>query len=127
MLHQVTEEVTKKVTHDIMAMLHDQVVHLRSPSNTPSPIGGRKSNCNSASDAIKRDYIDGHEATQDPDTVDLLIEPTPCSLVINPGGYQMEVARGQVFPQQTNLCSQPVMEHNVVVHIDYVHLSQPLR
>ena len=44
----------------------------------------------------------------------------------------MEVARGWVVPTQTELCSQPVMEHNVVVHIDYVHpehedrpLSQP--
>jgi len=55
---QVTEEVTKKITHDIMAMLRDQGVHLRSPSNTPSPVGGRKSSCASASDAVERDYID---------------------------------------------------------------------
>ena len=55
---QVTEEITKKVTSDIMAMLHDQGVHLRSPSNTPSPVGGRKSSCASASDAVERDYID---------------------------------------------------------------------
>ena len=33
----------------------------------------------------------------------------------------MEVARGRVFPAQTDLRSQPVMEHYVVVHIDYVH------
>ena len=95
---QVTEEITKKVTSDTMAMLHDQGVHLRSPSNTPSPIGGRKSSCASTSDVVKRDYFDGLEATLDLDTVDLLTEPTPCSLVINPRGYQMEVARGRVFP-----------------------------
>jgi hypothetical protein len=83
---QVIVEVTKKVTHDIMAMLRDQGVHLRSPSNTPSPIDGQKSSCASASDAVERDYFDGIEATPDPDTVDLLIEPTPCSLVINPRG-----------------------------------------
>ena len=128
----VTEQITKKVTNDIMAMLRDQGVHLRSPSNTPSPVGGRKSSCASASDVVERDYIDGLEATPDLDTVDLLIEPTPYSLVINPGGYQMEVARGRVFPAQTELCSQLVMEHNAIVHIDYVHpehedrpLSQP--
>ena len=46
---QVTEEVTKKITHDIMAMLRDQGMHLRSPSNTPSPVGGRKSSCASTS------------------------------------------------------------------------------
>jgi hypothetical protein len=39
---QVIVEVTKKVTHDIMAMLRDQGVHLRSPSNTPSPIDGQR-------------------------------------------------------------------------------------
>ena len=94
----VTEEVTKKVTHDIMAMLHDQGLHLRSPSNTPRPVGGRTSSCASASDAVDRDYIDRLEATPNPDTVDLLTEPTPCTLVINPRGYQMEVARGMVFP-----------------------------
>jgi len=83
----VIEEITKKVTNDIMAMLCDQGVHLRSPSNTPSPVGGRKSSCASASDAVERDYIDGLEATPDLDIVDLLTEPTPCSIVINTGGY----------------------------------------
>jgi len=130
---QVIEKITKKVTNDVMAILCDQGVHLRSPSNTPSPIGGRKSSCALASDAVERYYFDGLEATLDPDTVDLLTEPTPCSLVINPRSYQMEAARGRVFPAQTNLCSQPVMEHCAIVHIDYVHpkhedrpLSSPL-
>ena len=110
-----------------MAMLHDQGLHLRSPSNTPRPVGGRTSSCASASDAVDRDYIDRLEATQDLDTLDLLTEPTPCTLVINPRGYQMEVARGRVFPQQTDLCSQPVMEHYALVHIDYVHSEYPDR
>ena len=77
------EEITKKVTSDIMTMLRDQGVHLRSPSKTPSPIGGRKSSCALALDAVERDYINGLEATLDLDTVDLLTEPTLCSLVIN--------------------------------------------
>jgi hypothetical protein len=41
----------------------------------------------------------------------------------------MEVAKGRVFPQKTKLCSQPVLEHYVVVHIDYVypkHEDKPL-
>ena len=84
---QVTEEITKKVTNDIMAMLCDQGVHLRSPSNTLSPIGVRKSSCASTSDAVERDYFDGLEATPNLDTMDLLIELTLCSLVINLGGY----------------------------------------
>jgi len=120
---QVIEEITKQVTNDIMAMLHDQGVHLRSPSNTPSPIGGQKSSCALASDVVERDYFDGLEATPDPNTMDLLIELTPCSLVINPGGNQMEITRGRVFPAQTDLCSQPVMEHYAIVHINYVHLK----
>ena len=91
---QVIEEITKKVTNDIMAMLRDQGVHLRSPSKTPSPVVGQKSSCASASDVVERDYFDGLEATLDPVTVDLLTEPTPRILVINPGGYQIEVARG---------------------------------
>jgi hypothetical protein len=33
----------------------------------------------------------------------------------------MEVERGRVFPQQNELCSQPIMEHYAVIHIDYVH------
>ena len=90
--NQVIEEVAKKITHDIMAMMHDQGVHFKLPSNTSSPIGGRKSSYASASDAVDKDYFDGLEATLDLDNVDLLIEPTLCTLVINPGGYQMEVA-----------------------------------
>ena len=117
----VTEQITKKVTNDIMAMLRDQGVHVRSPSNTPSSVGGWKSSCASALDAVKRDYFDRLEATPNLDNVDLLTEPTPCSLVINPRGYQMEVARGHEFPAQIELCSQPVMEHNAIVHINYVH------
>ena len=41
----------------------------------------------------------------------------------------MEVARGRVFPQQSELCSQPVQEHYAIVHIDYVypeHEDRPL-
>jgi hypothetical protein len=35
----------------------------------------------------------------------------------------MEVAKGQMFPQKIELCSQPVLEHYVIVHIDYVYLE----
>jgi hypothetical protein len=119
---QVTEELREKVTNDVIVMLRDQgmdIRDIRSPTMTPSPIGGRKSSCASASGAA--DNYDGHEATPDPDTVDGLIEPTVCSQVMNPGGYQMEVARGQVFPGQTQLWSELVRENYAVVHIDYVH------
>ena len=33
----------------------------------------------------------------------------------------MEVARGRVFPLQSELCSEPVLDGYVVLHIDYVY------
>jgi hypothetical protein len=85
---QVIEELREKVTNDVIAMLRDQgmdIRDIRSPTMTPSPIGGRKSSYASASGAA--DNYDGHEATPDLDTVDDLIEPIVCSQVMNPGGY----------------------------------------
>ena len=66
-------------------------------------------------------YIDKLEATLDPDTMDLLTEPTPCTLVINPRGYQIGVARGRVFPLQSELCSKLVLDGYAIVHIDFVY------
>jgi len=95
-------------------------VHFRLPSNTPCP-GDQKSSRASASDAVDNVQFDRLEATLDPDTMDLLTEPTLCTLVINPRGYQMEVARGRVFPQQSELCSQPVQDGYAVVHVYFVY------
>ena len=36
----------------------------------------------------------------DLDSIDVLTDPTPCALLIYPGGYQIEVARGLVYPKQ---------------------------
>jgi hypothetical protein len=96
---QVTQEVTEKVTKDIMAMLREQGVHLSLPSKTPTFVGALKSSCASASIAVCNVQLDGLGGISYPNLVDLLIEPTLCTLVINPGGYQVEVARGRVFPQ----------------------------
>jgi hypothetical protein len=104
----VTQEVTKKVTQDIMALLREQGMHFRSPSNTPSPVGGRRSSCALASDALDNGQFNGPKVLPDPDTMDLLTEPTLCTLVINFGGNQMEVARAQVFPQQSELYSESI-------------------
>jgi len=51
-MSQVMQEVTAKVTKDIMDMLREQGVPLRLPSNTPTSVGGRQSSCASASDAV---------------------------------------------------------------------------
>ena len=37
----------------------------------------------------------------DLDSIDVLTDPTPCALLIYPGGYQIEVARGLFYPKQT--------------------------
>lgn len=108
-----------------MAMLHEQGVHLRSPSNTPSPVGGRKSCCASVSDAVDYGHLD--LPSPDLDIVDLLTEPTPCTLVVNPGGYQFEVARGVVYLAQSGLLSQPVLDGYAVVRVDYVNLDHTER
>ncbi|GJN34839.1 hypothetical protein PR202_gb23538 [Eleusine coracana subsp. coracana] len=66
---------------------------------------------------------DGYQEQRDldPDSIDRLSEPTPCSLVINPRGYQREVARGQVYPQQTILHTIPILDGYVVVKVEFVH------
>ena len=99
-----------------MAMLLERGIDLRSPSNTPTMFSF-KSSCASASGALCNVQLD------------LLTEPIVCTLVLNPRGYQVEVARGRVFPLQSELCSEPVLDGYVVLHIDYVypeHEDRPL-
>ncbi|TVU42240.1 hypothetical protein EJB05_08634, partial [Eragrostis curvula] len=58
---------------------------------------------------------------QDPDSIDMLTEPTPCSLIITYGGYQLEVARGLVYPQQTELHTVQVEDGYAVVKVEFVN------
>jgi len=105
---KVTQDVTEKVTNDIMTKLLERGIDLRSPSN-PTSMFSLKSSCASASGALCNVQLD------------LLIEPTLCTLVINPGGYQVVVARGRVFPQQKQLYSVPVQDGYAIVLIDFVY------
>lgn len=56
----------------------------------------------------------------EPNSIGLLTEPTQCTLLSNIRGYQIEVAMGQVHPQQTVLHCVPVDEGFVVVFVDSV-------
>jgi len=59
----------------------------------------------------------------DLDSIDSLTDPTPCALLIYPGGYQIEVARGLVYPKQTELHTVPILDEHVVVKVEYVHMN----
>jgi len=97
---KVTKEVTSKVTQDVMSYLVDQGLLVRPPSSrTPSPACGRRSSCASASNAVPNDLELGPSSVA-PDTIDLLEEPTQCSLVVNLGNYRPVVAEGRVFPKE---------------------------
>jgi hypothetical protein len=109
-------ELTQDITEGIMAKLREQGMNLVPSSNTLSCVGGMKSSCASAPDEDSNVHLDGH-----PNPLDLLTEPTLCTLVINPGGYQVEVGRGKVFPQQTHIYSVPVLDGYVVVLVEFVY------
>jgi hypothetical protein len=118
---QLTKEVTVKVPRDIMDMLREHGVPLMSPSNTATSVGGRQSSCASNSDAVCNAQLDGLGLIPDPNVVDLLTDPTACTLIINPRGKMEVVAIGRVFPKQTELNSPPVQDGCVVVHVDFVY------
>jgi len=120
---KVTKEVSAKVTQDIMSYLADQGFHIRPPpSRTPSPACGRRSSCASASNAVANE-LELENISFDPDTIDLLKQPTQCSLVANLRGYQVVVAEGRVFPQEIELQSVPIDYEHAVVQVEYVHLG----
>ena len=96
---------------------------MRSPSNTPTSIGGRPSSCALASDVVCNAQLDGLGGFLDPNVVDLLTEPTACTLVINPGGKMEVVATGRVFPKQNELYSLLIQDGYAVVHVDFVYLE----
>ncbi|TVU01375.1 hypothetical protein EJB05_53144, partial [Eragrostis curvula] len=56
----------------------------------------------------------------DPDSISLLTEPTNCTLLANIGGYQVQVAMGQVHPEQYVLHTVEVTNGFVVVFVDSV-------
>ena len=47
----------------------------------------------------------------------------PCSLVIRPGGYYIEVAKGQVHPNVQVLHTVLIRPGYVVIFVDFVHAN----
>ncbi|CAD6251285.1 unnamed protein product [Miscanthus lutarioriparius] len=118
---KVTKEVTSKVTQDVMSYLVDQGLLVRPPSSrTPSPACGRRSSCASASNAVPNDLELGPSSVA-PDTIDLLEEPTQCSLVVNLGNYRPVVAEGRVLPKEFVLESVQIDYDYAIVQVECVH------
>jgi hypothetical protein len=59
----------------------------------------------------------------EPDTIDTLAHPTPCSLIITiSGDYRMEVGKGIIYPRMYILDDVPIDSVSfVVVKVDMVH------
>ncbi|KAL6654028.1 hypothetical protein ACP70R_007493 [Stipagrostis hirtigluma subsp. patula] len=128
---KLTETITAQVTQDVMArvatLLASQGIQFELPTPaTVSPADGHKSSCASAGASGREPdlYEEMMQATAhepEPDTIDLLSEPTPCSLMIILGGYDIEVARGLVYPQQLELHTVPIRDDFAVVFVDHAN------
>jgi hypothetical protein len=61
----------------------------------------------------------------EPDTIDTLAHPTPCSLIITiSGDYRMEVRKGIIYPRMSTLDDVPIDSVSfAVVKVDMVHES----
>jgi hypothetical protein len=84
--------------------------------------GGLKSSSASVSDAVCNVHSNEHGGGMSyPSHVDHLTKPTVCTLVLITGGFQTEVARGKIFPQQTLLHSKPILDGYVSVLVEFVY------
>ena len=139
----IKEEIRGEVLRDVIAMLRAQGVNLPDlpsntnlpdlpsntnlpdlPSNTLPSMGAKDNSFASGADAVCNNVqLDGPGGNGNsyPNPMDLLTEPTYCTLVSNSGGYPVEVAKGQVFPNRTVLHSVPIQDGYVVVLVDFVH------
>ncbi|CAL4906881.1 unnamed protein product [Urochloa decumbens] len=136
-MEAIKDQIRAEVTRDVLSMLSAQGIQLQPFSRNPSPAPvGRRSSCASASDAAEinadvlratAEHSSDPEKLQmapymdpEPDSIDLLSEPTPCSLIAIDDGYRVEVARGLVYPQQTTLHSVPILAGYAVVKVEMV-------
>jgi hypothetical protein len=150
-VEKIKAELRAEVTEDIMTMLAAQGLQIQPISRNPSPAPGWRSSCASASEPtnvdgnnkedhhedmnLMREDIENREDQHDDmdllmrgrdldlDSIDVLTDPTPCALLIYPGGYQIEVARGLVYPKQTELHTVLILDEHVVVKVEYVHMN----
>ena len=150
-VEKIKAQLRAEVIEDIMTMLAAQGLQIQPISRNPSPTPGRRSSCASASEPTnvegnnKEDHhedmnllmedVENREDQHDDmdllmtsrdvdlDSIDVLTDPTPCALLIYPGGYQIEVARGLFYPKQTELHTVPILDDHVVVKVEYVHMN----
>jgi len=150
-VEKMKAELRAKVTEDIMSMLAAQGLQIQPISRNPSPTPGWRICCAFASEPtnvdgnnkedhhedmdLMREDVENREDQHDDmdllmrgrdldlDSIDVLTDPTPCALLIYPGGYQIEVARGLVYPKQTELHTVPILDEHVVVKVEYVHMN----
>ncbi|CAD6258516.1 unnamed protein product [Miscanthus lutarioriparius] len=95
---QVTQEVTAKVTKEVTSKVTQDVMSYLADQGLllgPSSVA--------------------------PDTIDLLEEPTQCSLVVNLGNYRPVVAEGRVFPKEFVLESVQIDYDYAIVQVECVH------
>jgi hypothetical protein len=118
---EITEDVRAKVTKDVMTYLAEQGLLVKPPtSRSPSPAQGRRSSCASATNAAANESELGPNSI-DPDSIDLLKEPTECVLVADIRGLQAVVADGRVFPKEFKVQSVPIEFDHAVVQVEYIH------
>ncbi|TVU33801.1 hypothetical protein EJB05_15609 [Eragrostis curvula] len=133
-MKQLTEQLRAQVTQDIISNIPNilaaqgfKIVPISPCPNQVSPGEARKSSCASVGNG---DHGNGehdmyaemmhHTGFDEPDSIDLLSEPTQCALLSIIGGYQIEVARGLVYPQQKVLHCVNVNDDCAVVFVDHV-------
>jgi hypothetical protein len=114
----LTQSITETVYQGIVQRFAAQGVVIPSDPAGDSPIARGKSS--QASREVEQPVF---SPSMEPDTIDLLDGPTPCSLVIRPGGYQIEVAKGQVHPEVQVLHTVPIRPGYAVVFVDFVHAN----
>ena len=114
----LTQLIRKIVYQVIMQRFAAHGVVIPSAPVGGSPIAGHKSSQDSKE--VEQPIF---SPSLEPDTIDLLDGPPPCSLVIRPGGYYIEVAKGQVHPNVQVLHTVPIRPGYTVVFVDCVHAN----
>ena len=90
----LTESISESIYQDLLQRFTTHGVVIPSAPAGDSPIVGHKSS--QASREVEQLVF---SPSMEPDTIDLLNGPMPCSLVIRPGGYQIDTTKGHVHPE----------------------------
>ena len=110
----LTQSIREIIYQDILQRFAAQGVIIPSAPAGGSPIAGHKSS--QASREVEQLVF---SPSVEPDTIDLLDGSTPCSVVMRPGGYYIEVAKGQVHSNVQVLHMVPISLGYAVVFMDF--------